>query len=715
VINFTGINYVQAAEPTPNSVTLSWTAPGDDGTTGAAAVYDIRYSTSVITDLNWDLATQVDGEPSPQMAGTTEELTIVGLEPSTVYYFAIKSADEIPNWSVLSNVVSITTSDEDVAPAVVANLTTGTITTSSIVLNWSAPGDDSLTGNATAYDIRYSTSTITDLNWASALQASGEPIPGSPGSSETFTVTGLNDNTTYYFAIKTADEVPNWSGLSNIASATTELEITVPAPPILASPSNGATDVDQPIAFDWSDVSDADSYQIQIDNNSGITSPLKDTVTSLSAFAISGLTESLTFYWRVRSHNSAGWGSWTSIYNFTTSCTLPGVPVAVSPLNGATRLGLPVSLNWNDAAGATQYQVQIDDNSNFGTPVISTNVALSEYVASGLDDNQQYYWRIRAGNDCGWSNYTATFSFTTADTTPPAGIFDLSAETGSGGGEVYLEWTASGDDGTNGAASAYMIRYSQELITDDNWDQAAIYEAIVTPLAYGQTQSIYMTGLNDGEAYYFGVKAYDESINSSDMSNIASCISGIDISLALDDNVTEPVSPGSGTVIHSSRPELIVANIETGEDNYYYFEIASDSFFINIAAVSGPISEQDGEVTGWRPSAALESNRDYYWRVRINDNEYCTTSNFELKATAHAFPNPVNLAETNTIAFRDIPEGADVVLMTVSGSTIQQWSNVTDDNLTWDGTNQSGNRVSSGTYLWFVEGTDLQGKIIVLQ
>ncbi|MFH1460573.1 MAG: fibronectin type III domain-containing protein, partial [Candidatus Omnitrophota bacterium] len=47
-----------------NSATLSWSAPGDDGSTGTAASYDIRYSTAAITAVNWASATQASGEPT---------------------------------------------------------------------------------------------------------------------------------------------------------------------------------------------------------------------------------------------------------------------------------------------------------------------------------------------------------------------------------------------------------------------------------------------------------------------------------------------------------------------------------------------------------------------------------------------------------------------------------------------------------------------------
>src|SRR3989344_1233115 len=69
------------------------------------------------------------------------------------------------------------------APAAVTNLAAGTPTTSSLVVSWTAPGDDASTGTATTYDLRYSTATITDGNFSSATQVSGEPTPSVAGSS----------------------------------------------------------------------------------------------------------------------------------------------------------------------------------------------------------------------------------------------------------------------------------------------------------------------------------------------------------------------------------------------------------------------------------------------------------------------------------------------------------------------------------------------------
>ena len=104
------------------SITLTWTAPGDDGDVGTAAQYDLRYSTAPITPANWNDATSVAGEPAPSVAGSTESYTVTGLQSNTTYYFAIKTADEVSIWSDLSNVASVTTGDET-APAAIADLT----------------------------------------------------------------------------------------------------------------------------------------------------------------------------------------------------------------------------------------------------------------------------------------------------------------------------------------------------------------------------------------------------------------------------------------------------------------------------------------------------------------------------------------------------------------------------------------------------------------
>ena len=213
-----------AIKPTWSTMTLTWTAPGDNGTTGTAAKNDIRYSKEPLTDAVWPSASQADGEPSPRPAGSADTCIVTGLEPSTTYFFALKTADEAGNWSTKSNIASAaTTAKPDVTPpAAVTDLAATDSTTVSVTLAWTAPGNDGNTGTAAHYDVRYSTSPLTDANWAFSMQAAGEPPPKAAGTAESFVVTGLAPGTRYYFAMKTADEKPNWSALSNVANATTK-------------------------------------------------------------------------------------------------------------------------------------------------------------------------------------------------------------------------------------------------------------------------------------------------------------------------------------------------------------------------------------------------------------------------------------------------------------------------------------------------------------
>ncbi|MEJ2721128.1 MAG: hypothetical protein P8181_08290, partial [bacterium] len=91
--------------PTQKTLALVWTAPGDDGTKGTAARYDIRFSKSPITEDTWDQTAPLDSTiiPAPKPAGQIETIVVSGLESGMTYYFALKTRDEVPNESDISN------------------------------------------------------------------------------------------------------------------------------------------------------------------------------------------------------------------------------------------------------------------------------------------------------------------------------------------------------------------------------------------------------------------------------------------------------------------------------------------------------------------------------------------------------------------------------------------------------------------------------------
>jgi hypothetical protein len=214
-----------------HTIAVSWTAPEDDGTGQSVFTYDLRYSRNPITASNYASATRF-GVGAPHVSGYPECRVVTGLTACTTYFFAIKSMDEAGNVSEISNVPSAVTEcqnataqcsplqTDSTAPAAVTDLSVTCVGNTTMSLAWTAPGDDGTTGTATEYDFRYSTSTITASNFASATHFPIS-VPSGAGSVDSRVVTGLLACHAYFFALKTRDEWGNWSGISNVASGST--------------------------------------------------------------------------------------------------------------------------------------------------------------------------------------------------------------------------------------------------------------------------------------------------------------------------------------------------------------------------------------------------------------------------------------------------------------------------------------------------------------
>ena len=155
------------------SLQLNWTAPGNDGSVGTAASYDIRYSTSPITLSNWSSAIQATGEPAPSVAGTAQSMTISGLTANTPYHFIIRTTDAVGNTSGLSNLSVATTQSYSLSVSISAAPSSGVSPLSNVTLTTSVSGSqtgninytfycnrsDSGTNVTTPYDGKYNNQT----------------------------------------------------------------------------------------------------------------------------------------------------------------------------------------------------------------------------------------------------------------------------------------------------------------------------------------------------------------------------------------------------------------------------------------------------------------------------------------------------------------------------------------------------------------------------
>jgi hypothetical protein len=103
-------------------------------------------------------------------------------------------------------------------------------------IRWTAPGDDSLSGQASVYDLRYSYFPLTAANFNQATKIAGLPSPAVAGTPESFLVSGLPDGVQLYMAIKTADELGKWSAISNVMTRPEQTTRVDPFPLSFSSP-----------------------------------------------------------------------------------------------------------------------------------------------------------------------------------------------------------------------------------------------------------------------------------------------------------------------------------------------------------------------------------------------------------------------------------------------------------------------------------------------
>ncbi|MEK6982959.1 MAG: fibronectin type III domain-containing protein [Nanoarchaeota archaeon] len=174
---------------------LSGTSMATPHVSGAAALIKAKYPSITYTQIKSRLLSSVDRVPS--MSG----ITLTGGRLN-----AFKALE-----------------DDSIAPSSIGDLTITGNEISTVVLTWTAVGDDNSIGIASEYDLRYSKVPIDDINFASSKRALSVTAPKAAGSVESFTINNLESSTTYYFAIKAIDNVGNFGPISNIAVATTKL------------------------------------------------------------------------------------------------------------------------------------------------------------------------------------------------------------------------------------------------------------------------------------------------------------------------------------------------------------------------------------------------------------------------------------------------------------------------------------------------------------
>jgi len=608
---------------TEGKVELTWTSPGDDGTSGnLSGKFRIDYATYTkawsCTDYQIELST-TDCKPLTKFS-----YTITGLIPGTTYYFALWTGDRVPNWSDISNISQAMAQYDVTPPSTITDLVavTGKIPYS-INLTWTSPGDDGLEGKAYGYIVKYATFSITEENWNGATIYAQSWSPLASGSQESFLLKDLAPGVTYYIAVKTEDERGNISLISNISVAESRRAYLLISEVCVGTDGadNEFVEIYNPTDSDIT--IDTDTFKLRLVDSD-------DSITTKQLIWVNHIVPSKGFF-------LFGAGTISPAPDATFSPQLTntsGVIISDGDGNIIDRVswGSPPPFNAVEGTGVNSTLStgdSIERKTNVQSTVSSMANGADQYKGNGYDTNDNadnfvvhtgFYNPQNSSNDC------------EPDLITPAPITDLTASTGTEEGEITLIWTAPGDEGTigNNTWGAYILKYSTTGAISDitSWISANEYSQDWIVKNRGTTENHTIMGLVPGVTYWWAIKSIDEGGNISEIDSStprAKAIALIDVipPSAITDLVSTPgdskgeidltwTSPGDDG-LDGTATAYIIRYSTIGEiDTDAKFSDALE--YANTWIPQSAGNKENFTLTGLKPGVT------YWWSIKSKDN-----------------------------------------------------------------------------------------------
>ncbi|MFH1958658.1 MAG: fibronectin type III domain-containing protein [bacterium] len=464
-------------------IDLTWTAPGDDGTSAYVNNGKWRIAYTYSYPYTFSSPEQSDGDWSHYYIvistsftpAAVHNYTITGLVTNTDYYFRMWAADENPLWSGISNEATDRTLAIDATkPGDITDLAAFPgDSIGEIKLTWTAPGNDGYSGTASYYDIRYLTdSSITEASWddaeVNAVEVFGAVIPDPlpAGTTQSLVITGLTAGTKYYFAIKTYDDADNESDINTNYSDSWSYPKSSESPPAPPPSLTGAAAGVAQINWLWTDTANELGYKLYDDQNNLIASISADTET----YTESGFQPNTQYTRYLVAWNAGGDSTPTA----TASCyTLADQPAGLTSLQITDHT---IKLSWI-SANATYFRL-------LRSTTVVTNVSTTTYTDTALPGNSGFSYKVESYNSEGVLNTGPGDSnvigaiYTLEDTTAPQApsIAPPAAGPVQPGGSITLSGTA---------LDAAGERFSKIIITIYDQDNRVLWSDSMAPGASG--------------------------------------------------------------------------------------------------------------------------------------------------------------------------------------------------------------------------------------